>query len=220
MLQVDSEDALEQSGPAQATEVGGMGCLGRRRSGRVRRGGGAGDNRGPQLRVGREHAVEADEMQLGTGDERGQALQELERRHHDMGGAIVVGAFELYHDLTGPVACQPFIGDGRAADVPTKVFELMTLVDGEPHFGMEAKALLVDTALRRERRHSVRDALQGEYFLPGARPECDAVGAGGRLQGGQGAFGIGIGYIGHALLLNQIAFARQQSYESLYHTNQ
>jgi hypothetical protein len=93
-----------------------------------------------------------------------------------MRGSVVVGAFELQHDLTGAVECQPLIGDGGSGDIPTEVFQFMTLVEGEPHLGMQAKAPLVDTALRCGRRHSVRDGLQGQYFLPGARPECDAVG--------------------------------------------
>ena len=33
------------------------------------------------------------------GDERGQTLHEFKRGHHDMGGPVVVGAFELQHDL-------------------------------------------------------------------------------------------------------------------------
>jgi hypothetical protein len=40
-----------------------------------------------------------DEMQPGMGHERGEALHEFERFHHDMGGAVVVGAFELQHHL-------------------------------------------------------------------------------------------------------------------------
>ena len=66
------------------------------------------------------------------------------------------------------------------------MFQVMALIDAEPHVSVQVKALLMDTALRRGRRHSVRDGLQGQYFLPGARPECDAVGTGRLLQGCQG----------------------------------
>jgi len=45
--------------------------------------------------------VEANEMKPGTRDEGSQALQELERRHHEMGGHITVRGFELEDNLTG-----------------------------------------------------------------------------------------------------------------------
>jgi len=45
--------------------------------------------------------MEANEMQPGTWDERREALQEFQRAHHEMGGAIAVRGFELQHDLAG-----------------------------------------------------------------------------------------------------------------------
>ena len=42
-------------------------------------------------------------MQPRTGNERGQALHKLKRRHHDMGGTVMVGRLELQHDLTGAI---------------------------------------------------------------------------------------------------------------------
>ena len=140
MLQIDIEDAFEQPGPAQASEGGGMRCLGLIRGSRVRLGGGARDNRGTQLSVGCEHAMEADEMQPRTGDERGEALHKLQGLHYDMRGPVVVGAFEGEHDLPRAVECQPLIGNGGPGDIPTEVFQLITLIDGEPHLGMQAKS--------------------------------------------------------------------------------
>ena len=159
MLQVDIEDAFEQRGPAQVTEVRGRGCLGLMRSGRVRLGAGARDNRRSQFRIGCEHAMKSDEMQRRTVDERGEALQELQRFHDDMRGAISVRCLKPEHHLPGTVECQALVGKGGPGDVPTKVFELMTLVDGEPHFGMQAKALLVDIAFRGRRRRLAGERL-------------------------------------------------------------
>jgi hypothetical protein len=34
-----------------------------------------------------------------------------------MGGPVVVGAFELQHDIAGTVECQSFVGNGGAGDV-------------------------------------------------------------------------------------------------------
>jgi len=59
--------------------------------------------------VGREHAMEANEMESGPGDQGGQALQEFQRGHHDMRGPIAVGRFELQDDLAGRGAAQPFV---------------------------------------------------------------------------------------------------------------
>ncbi len=57
-----------------------------------------------------------------------------------MGNPVMVGAFELQHVLTGTIALKPLVSNGRAGDVPTKVFELMTLVDGEPHVSMRTQS--------------------------------------------------------------------------------
>ena len=81
------------------------------------------DDLGPQRDVGREHAMEANEMESGTRDERRQTLQELERGHHDMGVPVMVRRFELQHDITSTSALKPFVGNGGASDVATQVFE-------------------------------------------------------------------------------------------------
>ena len=114
---VDIEDAFEQRGPARATEVRGRGLM---RSGRVRLGAGARDNRRPQFRIGCEHAMKSDEMQPGTGDERGKALQELQRFHNEMRGAIEVKCLKPEHHLPGTLECQALVGKGGPGDVPTK----------------------------------------------------------------------------------------------------
>ena len=67
-------------------------------------------------------------MQPGARHQSGQTLQELQRRHDDMGGAIAVGAFELEHDLAGAVALEPFVGNGGAGDVAAQAFELLALI--------------------------------------------------------------------------------------------
>ncbi len=45
--------------------------------------------------------MEANEMKPRTRDEGGQALQEFQRGHHEMGGAIAIRGFELEDDLAG-----------------------------------------------------------------------------------------------------------------------
>jgi len=76
--------------------------------------------------------MEANQMQPGTRDQCGQALHELQRRHHDMGGAVAPGALELEHDLAGWIALEPFVGDGRAGDIAAQAFELLALMGVTP----------------------------------------------------------------------------------------
>ncbi len=52
--------------------------------------GSTGYDLGSEGRVGGEHAMKANEMQSWTWDERGQALEEFQRAHHEMGGAIAI----------------------------------------------------------------------------------------------------------------------------------
>jgi hypothetical protein len=73
-------------------------------------------------------AMKANEMEPWTRDEPGQALQEFPQCHHDMGGPIVVRRFELEDDLAGTGAGKPFVGNGRASDVATEVFECAVLM--------------------------------------------------------------------------------------------
>jgi hypothetical protein len=63
-----------------------------------------------------------------------------------MSGPILVGVFELQHDLAIAIALESFVGNRRAGDVAAHMFELVALIDGEPHLGMEAKALCADAA--------------------------------------------------------------------------
>ena len=58
--------------------------------------------------------MKANEMEPGTWDERGQALEEFQRAHHEMGGAIVVRGFELEDDLAGRGPAQTCVAQGRA----------------------------------------------------------------------------------------------------------
>jgi len=46
------------------------------------------DDLGTEGSIGREHTMEANEMEPGTRDECGQALQKFQRAHHEMGGSI------------------------------------------------------------------------------------------------------------------------------------
>jgi len=91
--------------------------------------------------------MEANEMEPGTRDEGGQALQEFQRAHHQMDGSIAVRGFELKDDLAGWGAAQAFVAQGRARDVATQPFEFLPLMGAAICLRMEAKALGTDTAL-------------------------------------------------------------------------
>ncbi len=107
----------------------------------------AGDNLGTEGSVGGEYAMEANEMEPGTRDQGSQALQEFQRCHDDMRGAITVGGFELQHDLALGCASQPFVAQGGTGDVAAEAFEGRPLMRPAVHAGMQAKAQGCDTAL-------------------------------------------------------------------------
>ncbi len=105
-----------------------------------------GDNLGSEGGVGGEYAMEANEMEPGTRDQGSQALQEFERRHDDMRGAITVGGFELQDDVAFGCASQPFVAKGGTRDVATEAFERGSLIGAAVHAGMQTKAQVCDTA--------------------------------------------------------------------------
>ncbi len=106
MLDINVENALEQARPAHARRcacvlLGVFTRLPRR----------ARHDCGTQPGIGRQHAVEADQMQARTRHQRGQALHEFQRRHDDVRGAVAIGALQLQHDLACAIALEPFVGD-------------------------------------------------------------------------------------------------------------
>ena len=86
-------------------------------------------------------------MKPRTWNKSSQALQEFQRGHHEMGGAIAIRGFELKHDLAGPGAAEPFVAEGRTRDVATEPFEFLPLLGAAICIGMQAKPLGTDTAL-------------------------------------------------------------------------
>jgi hypothetical protein len=81
---------------------------------------------------------------------------------------------------------------------------------GAAQLGMEAKALLVDTAHGGQWRLSCRDGLQAQHFLARPRRQRNDVGAGRRPQGPERCIRIGVGDVGHARLFDEEALARQE----------
>ena len=63
------------------------------------------------------------EMEAGTRDQGGQALEEFERCHDDMRGAIAVGGFELQDAVAFLSASQPFVAKGGTGDATPEAFK-------------------------------------------------------------------------------------------------
>jgi hypothetical protein len=80
--------------------------------------------------------MEANEMEAGTRNQGGQALEEFQGRHDDMRGAIAVRGFEFEHDLPFWCASQPFVAQGGTGDVATEAFEGGALMGAAVHTGM------------------------------------------------------------------------------------
>ncbi len=132
-----------------------------------------------------------------------------------MRGPIFIRGFQLQHDIAGAVECEPFIGDGRAGDVATQLLELITLIHGAAHRGVEAEPLLVGTALPSRGRLKVGDRSQGDHFLTGTWSQGNAIGTSGRLQRRQSGIGLGVGQVRRALLFKELALACQSPQEAL-----
>jgi hypothetical protein len=62
---------------------------------------------------------------------------------------IVVGAFELQHDITSVSALEPFVGDRGAGDVAAQAFEFHALMGATAHPGMQAEAVRIGAQGRR-----------------------------------------------------------------------
>src|SRR5262245_19835171 len=130
-----------------------------------------------QLRVGRQHTVETDQMETRARHQSRQALHELQRLHEDMGGAVFVRTFQLQYDLAGAVTLEPFVGDGRPGNVAAELLQFQTLIGAPAHRRMEAKAVRVDTQLWGGRHGSARQALQAQHFLPSAWAQRNTISA-------------------------------------------
>ena len=81
--------------------------------------------------------MEANEMQPGPGNQGGQALEEFQRTHDEMGGAFAVGRFELEDDLAGRGAAESFVVKCWPGDVAAQAFEFLPLVG--PHCVLACK---------------------------------------------------------------------------------
>ena len=113
-----------------------------------------------QLGVGREHAVEANQMHLGRGTSAGRAARmNSSGGIDDVSGAILVGALQLQHDIAGVIAFESFVGNGGAGDIAAQAFEFLTLIGATAHRCMQAEAVRVDTAWLRGIRLSAGDRL-------------------------------------------------------------
>jgi hypothetical protein len=67
-------------------------------------------------------------MKPRTGNECRQALEEFQRGHPEVGGAIAVRGFELEDDLAGWCTAQACVAQGGTCDVATQAFEFLALM--------------------------------------------------------------------------------------------
>src|SRR5262249_32729913 len=147
VLHVDIEDSFEQLGPAHARWFSpSLGVIGRGFGSALWR---SGNDLTAQLRVGRQHTVEAacpepvegDQMETRARYQSRQAFHGLPRLHDDMGGAVFVWALQLRWALAGAVTLETFVGDGRPGDIAAELLQFCTLIGAPAHRRMEAKAV-------------------------------------------------------------------------------
>jgi len=89
------------------------------------------DDGAPPRRRGREHPVVVDPMGAWCGDQRGEALDQFQRREQQSAGAVLPGSFEAHHKLSVPALLEAAVGQGRAGDVSTQPFQALTVPAGD-----------------------------------------------------------------------------------------
>ncbi len=83
--------------------------------------------------------------------QRRQPLHELQRRHHQVRGAVAPEGLELEHHLPGGVGLHAFVGQCRAGDVAAQLFQRFALVRPTAHSGVQTEP--VDVSAQNETLH-------------------------------------------------------------------
>jgi hypothetical protein len=104
--------------------------------------------------------MKAYQLQARSRHQWRQPLHELQRRHHEVGGAVAIRCFELEHHLPRAVHTQPFVGDGRARDLAGELFKLTALIGLTAHPRMQAETVGVGAQWLSERRRAPWCVLQ------------------------------------------------------------
>gem|GEM_PF-4336838 len=79
--------------------------------------------------------------QLGVGHQRSQALYEVQRRHHQVRGAIAPSGLELEHDLSGGVGLHALVGQSGTPDGAAQLLKRLAIIGAAAHGGVQAEAL-------------------------------------------------------------------------------
>ena len=144
---------------------------------------GRGTIAGRSLALGASTPWKRIKCKRGRGTRAASRLHELQRRHHDVGGAILVRTLQAQYDITGAIATEPAVGNCRAGDVAAQLFEFVALISAATHRSVQAEAVGIGAQGWCSGLASAGDGLQAQHLLPRAWPHRNAVGARGRLQG-------------------------------------
>ena len=89
-----------------------------------------------QFGVGCGNAVEGNQVQPRSGHPRSQPLPELQRRHHQMRGAVAPRGLEPEHHLPGRVGLHALVGQSGARDAAAKLLQRLPVVGSAAHGGV------------------------------------------------------------------------------------
>ncbi len=92
---------------------------------------------------------------------------------------------------------------------PRPIRQLIALIQGTTYLGVEAEPLYVGATLQVLLGTHAGDGLQRQHFLTRAWAQCNAVGAGRRLQRCHGRICIVLGHVGNALIFDKVACSGQ-----------
>ncbi len=122
-----------------------------------------------------QHAMESNQVQPWPWHQGCKPLHELQRRHHQVRGAVAPGCLQLQHHLPCCVALHALIGQRRAGDVAAQLLERLALVGAAAHSRVQAEPVDVGAEVLLEVRLPRHDTLDRQHLLAGAWSEGDAV---------------------------------------------
>jgi len=78
-------------------------------------------------------------MRAWCGDQRGDPLDQFQRREQQSAGAVLPGSFEADHQRSVPALLEAAMGQGRAGDVPAQPFQALTVSARDADVGVEVE---------------------------------------------------------------------------------
>jgi len=95
-----------------------------------------------------------------------QGLQEFQRRHPEVRGAVAPRALQLQQDVTRRIFLEPLMGDRGAGDVAAQAFEFFALMGATAHPRVQAEVVRLGAQACGGFVVPTRHRSQAQHLLP------------------------------------------------------